>query len=324
MKHEDFKSIEIDEVLTKVIEFAQESTGAKAVHWLSTYGMKRIEGAKGEQDWQWAFAAADVIGRHMWSLPAADLWHLFQMWQQVGELYTLGDSGRWPTHMLTSPHPRFVYPYYCEDKLLGVLVLDRPKASNPVEIVRQFKSGLDVAAKYLNFAYQHLDAKNESYLDELTGLYNQRYLPMALEHEIQRSKREGGEFTLLFLDIDYFKLVNDGRGHWVGSKLLIELGKVLREQVRSCDYCFRYGGDEFIVVLGGASLEGSKIAAERIRKAVEAKAFQVEGHSINLTVSIGLASYPAHANSAASLIQIADQAMYYGKRKSRNIVFVAS
>jgi diguanylate cyclase (GGDEF)-like protein len=225
---------------------------------------------------------------------------------------------------LTSPHPRFIYPYYCEDKFLGLLVLDRPRASNPVEIVGQFKAGLDLAAKYLQFAYQHLEAKNESYLDELTGLYNQRYLPMALEHEIQRAKRENTEFTLLFLDIDYFKLVNDGRGHWVGSKLLIELGKVLREQVRSCDYCFRYGGDEFIVVLGGANLEGSKIAAERIRQAVEAKAFQVEGHSINLTVSIGLASYPNHANSAVSLIQIADQAMYYGKRKSRNIVFVAS
>jgi diguanylate cyclase (GGDEF)-like protein len=324
VKHEDFNSIEIDDVLTKVIDHCQAVTGSKAVHWISSYGFKRIQATKGEQDWQWAFAAADVIGRHMWSVPAADLWQLFQMWQQVGDLYVQDKPARWPAHMLTSPHPRFVYPYYYDDKLLGLLVLDRPRASNPVEIVNQFKSGLDLAAKYLHFAYQHLEAKNESYLDELTGLYNQRYLPMALEHEIQRAKREGSEFTLLFLDIDYFKLVNDGRGHWVGSKLLIELGKVLHEQVRSCDYCFRYGGDEFIVILGGANLEGSKIAAERIRRAVEAKAFQVEGHSINLTVSIGLASYPNHANSAVSLIQIADQAMYYGKRKSRNIVFVAS
>src|SRR6185437_8993666 len=130
--------------------------------------------------------------------------------------------------------------------------------------------------------------------------------------------------SLLFLDIDYFKMVNDGRGHWVGSKLLIELSKVLRLQVRSCDYCFRYGGDEFIVLLSGSTAENSKKVAERIRKAVESTTFSVEGHNMNLTVSIGLAAFPEHAQSASGLIQIADQAMYYGKKKSRNIVFVAS
>ena len=99
---------------------------------------------------------------------------------------------------------------------------------------------------------------------------------------------------------------------------------MLQAQVRSCDYTFRYGGDEFIVLLGGASVDVSKKVAERIRKAIEDKKFLVEGHSLNLTVSIGIACYPTHGDSTASLIQIADQAMYYGKRKSRNIVFVAS
>ncbi len=324
MKHEDFNSIEIDDVLTKVIDYCQQQTQAKAVHWISAYGLKRVQSANGDQDWQWAFAAADVIGRHMWSTPASDLWQLFQMWGQVSELYPEPWNKCLPPHLLSLPHPRFAYPVFFEDRLLGVMVLDRPKASNPVEIMRLFKAGLDVAVRYLHFAYLHLDAKNESYIDELTGLYNQRYLPMALEHEIQRAKRDKSEFTLLFLDIDYFKMVNDGRGHWVGSKLLMEIGKVLRDQVRSCDYTFRYGGDEFIIILGGSALESSRAVAERIRKVVESKTFQVESHSLNLTVSIGLASYPQHANSAPSLIQIADQAMYYGKRKSRNIVFVAS
>lgn len=324
VNHEDFNSIEIDDVLTRVIDYCQNASGSKAVHWISAYGLKRVQSATGEQDWQWAFAAADVIGRHMWSKPAADLWQLFQMWSQVGELYQQPGKNTTPTHLLSVPHPRFVYPVYFEERFLGVMVFDRPRATNPVEIVNTFKQGLDLASRYLNFAYLHLDAKNESYIDELTGLYNQRYLPMALEHEIQRAKRENSPFTLLFLDIDYFKMVNDGRGHWVGSKLLMEIGKVLRDQVRSCDYTFRYGGDEFIVILGGSGLESSKNVAERIRKAVETKTFAVEGHNLNLTVSIGLASYPEHANSAPSLIQIADQAMYYGKRKSRNIVFVAS
>jgi diguanylate cyclase (GGDEF)-like protein len=206
----------------------------------------------------------------------------------------------------------------------GLLLFEGLAQANPVALYSKLEPGLAIASKYVCFAYQNLNAKNLSYLDELTGLYNQKYLPLVLEHEIERSRRDSTEFSLLFLDIDYFKMVNDGRGHWVGSKLLIELSKVLRLQVRSCDYCFRYGGDEFIVLLGGSNAENSKKVAERIRKAVEGTTFSVEGHNMNLTVSIGLAGFPQHAKSASGLIQIADQAMYYGKRKSRNIVFVAS
>lgn len=323
MKHEDFNSIEIDDVLIKVLNYCREKTNCGAVHWLSSHALERVQQSN-DQDWQWVFAGADVIGKHMWSQPAADLFPLYQMWKQVSMLYPQPCLGGLPSHLFTQPHPRFSYPVYFEKKLLGVLVLDRPRSTNPVEIVNAFKEGIDVASRYLSFAYTHLEAKNQSYLDELTGLYNQRYLPMALDHEIQRAKREKTPFTLLFLDIDYFKMVNDGRGHWVGSKLLVELGKILQAQVRSCDYTFRYGGDEFIVILGNAGIENSKRVAERIRKAVESNPFLVDGHSLNLTVSIGLAAYPDHAQNAVGLIKLADEAMYYGKRKSRNIVFVAS
>ncbi len=323
MKHEDFSSLEIDDVLIRVLDYSRERTRSKAVHWLSAYGLKRMQAASG-QNWDWAFASADVIGKHMWSQPASDLWQLYQMWQQVSALYPQPWSGQMAPHMLTTPHVRFAHPVFFEGKFLGVLLLDRPHSDNPVEIVGRFKAGIDLASRYIHFAYVHLDAKNDSYIDEVTGLHNQRYLPMALEHEIQRTKREDTKFTLLFLDIDYFKMVNDGKGHWVGSKLLLELGKILKAQVRACDYLFRYGGDEFIVILGNADAENAKRVAERIRKAIESHIFAVEGHNLKLTVSIGLAAYPEHAQSAVGLIQLADQAMYYGKRKSRNIVFVAS
>jgi diguanylate cyclase (GGDEF)-like protein len=260
----------------------------------------------------------------MWSQPASDLWQLYQMWSQVSPYYPQPWTGPMAPHMITAPHNRYAHPVFFEEKFLGILLLDRPHAANPVEIASRFKAGVDLAARYIHFAYVHLDAKNDSYIDEVTGLHNQRYLPMALDHEIQRTKRENTKFTLLFLDIDYFKMVNDGRGHWVGSKLLLELGKILKAQVRACDYVFRYGGDEFIVILGNADSAQAKTAAERIRKAIESHLFQVEGHSFNLTVSIGLAAYPEHAQSAVGLIKLADEAMYYGKRKSRNIVFVAS
>lgn len=323
MRHEDFTSLNLDDVLTKILGHCQSKTKCAAVHWLSAYGLMRVHESS-DENWQYAFAAADVIGQHMWSQPASDAFSIFQLWRQVDQLLPQPWKGKLPTHMIQQPHPRFVYPVFYEDKFLGVLVLDRPKEVNPVALTAQFKPGLDVASKYLHFAYQHLAARNETYVDELTGLYNQRYLPIVLEHEISRCKRDGTPFTLLFLDIDYFKMVNDGRGHLVGSRLLVELGKVLKGQVRACDYCFRYGGDEFIVLLGNASPQDSQRVAERIRKAVEQKTFMVEGHNLNLTVSIGLAAYPQHAQSASGLIQIADQAMYYGKRKSRNVVFVAS
>jgi len=321
--HSDFNSLEIDDVLIRVLSHAQDSTRSIAVHWLSAFGLQRIQEADG-QSWDWAFASADVIGKHMWSLPASDLGQLYQMWKQVSQLYPQPWAGPMAPHMISAPHARYAHPIFFEGRFLGVLLLDRPRATSPVEIVNGFKEGIDLASRYIHFAYVHLEAKNQSYIDEVTGLYNQRYLPMALEHEIQRTKREKTKFTLLFLDIDFFKLVNDGRGHWVGSKLLLELGKVLKAQVRACDYTFRYGGDEFIVILGNADSEQARKVAERIRTAIESHTFAVEGHNLNLTVSIGLAAYPEHAQSAVGLIELADQAMYYGKRKSRNIVFVAS
>jgi diguanylate cyclase (GGDEF)-like protein len=323
VNHSDFTSLNLDDNLTKTLSFCQRQTRCQAVHWISAYGLMRVHESS-DENWQWAFASADVIGQHMWSLPASDSFSIFQLWRQVDGLYPQPWKGRLSPHMLTQPTPRFVYPVFFEEKFLGVLVVEQPKEVNPVVLTGALAGPLDVASKYLHFAYQHLAARNESYLDELTGLYNQRYLPMALEHEINRAKRDKSEFTLLFLDIDYFKMVNDGRGHLVGSRLLIELSMVLRGQVRACDYCFRYGGDEFIVLLGSAGAEVAKGVAERIRKSVEQKTFSVEGHNLNLTVSIGLASYPQHAQTATGLIHIADQAMYYGKRKSRNIVFVAS
>jgi diguanylate cyclase (GGDEF)-like protein len=322
VRHEDFNSIELEDVLTKVLAFCQSETKAQAVHWISAYGLARV-GEGTEENWQWSFSSADIIGHHMWSQPAVQLQSLYGLWCEVYKVLPQPWKGRMAAHMLQNPM-RFVYPVTSDGGLIGVLVFEHPRESNPVSLMGLVKDGLDVAGRYLRFAYQYLEARNMSYLDELTGLYNQRYLPLALEHEIQRTKRDNGEFTLLFLDIDYFKLVNDGRGHWVGSRLLVELGKVLKGQVRGCDYCFRYGGDEFIVLLTNAGVEASKTVAERIRKAVEMRSFTVEGHSLNLTVSIGLASYPTHAQTSVGLIQLADQAMYYGKRKSRNIVFVAS
>ena len=324
MRHEDFNSLEVEGTLDQLLKYCHAQSSAKAVHWLSAHGLARVHESSNET-WHWAFSTADVLGKHVISQPQADLWDLFHVWRKVAQLYPQSWKGAYSPHMFSAaPTTYYSLPVVWDGVLQGILLFEDLAGVNPVALHAKLIGGIQIAAKYVAFSYQQLDAKNLSYVDELTGLHNQRYLPMVLEHEIHRSRREKAQFSLLFLDIDYFKMVNDGRGHWVGSKLLVELGNVLKEQIRSCDYAFRYGGDEFIILLSSSNSENSKKVAERIRAAVEGHVFAVEGHSLKLTVSIGLASYPEHGQTAAGLIQLADQAMYYGKRKSRNIVFVAS
>ena len=321
MNHADFVSLDIETILNRVVEWTARQTGSARVHWLSAHGFDKV-GAARPEDSVWDFATAEIRGKHLLSYPAADPTTTWAIWHEVASLYP--PERRFPMAPNALGNARLAYPLFFGFQFLGVILLEEARETNPVALINEIAKSLELASKYIYFGYTYLAAREESYLDELTGLYNQRYLPMALGHEINRSQRERTPFTLLFLDVDYFKMVNDGRGHLVGSKLLIELGKVLAAQVRACDYCFRYGGDEFIVLLSNAGPEGSLKVAERIRRAVEQTTYHVEGHNLNLTVSIGLASYPQHASDAAGLIHIADQAMYDGKRKSRNIVFVAS
>jgi diguanylate cyclase (GGDEF)-like protein len=160
-----------------------------------------------------------------------------------------------------------------------------------------------------------------AYLDDLTHLYNTRYLDMALARELAK----GQPFTVLFLDLDRFKLVNDAHGHLVGSQLLVEVARVLRSCVRDEDVVVRYGGDEYVVVLVGIDSGGGLKVAERIRRAVEGHCFlSREAAPVRVTASIGLASFPEHAQSKAEILDLADRAMYRGKRSTRNVVYMAS
>lgn len=177
---------------------------------------------------------------------------------------------------------------------------------------------------WMGVSFSYWMTTRKTYVDDVTDLFNQRYLPIVLEKEIQRCQRVNGKFTVLFLDIDYFKMVNDSKGHWVGSKLIRQLGQIIKSNVRGADFPFRYGGDEYVVILVDTDAKQAVHIAERIRKCVEETDFLIDGHSIRLTVSIGLASYPDHAATSEAVLKLADEAMYYGKTKSRNIVFIAS
>ncbi len=159
------------------------------------------------------------------------------------------------------------------------------------------------------------------YLDDLTHLYNTRYLHMALDREVTG----GRPFTLLFMDLDHFKTVNDQHGHLSGSRLLVEVARVLRSCVRDEDIVARYGGDEYVVLLVGIDSGGGLKVAERIRRAIEDHRFlSREGARVRITASIGLASFPEHAEDKARILDFADRAMYRGKQSTRNVVYMAS
>jgi diguanylate cyclase (GGDEF)-like protein len=160
--------------------------------------------------------------------------------------------------------------------------------------------------------------------DDLTKLFNSRYLNLYISREIKRCKRHGIPLSVIFLDLDGFKGVNDQYGHLAGSRTLTEVGLILSEAVRESDILARYGGDEFVVVLPETPASGALVIAERIRKAIENHRFlQAQGLTARISASFGIASYPDHALTPEGLIQKADQAMYRVKERDKNGIEVA-
>src|SRR5205809_984922 len=155
--------------------------------------------------------------------------------------------------------------------------------------------------------------------DDCTGLYNARHLYKTLETEVYRSSRFGYEFSVVFIDLDHFKQVNDTHGHLIGSRLLSEIGYRIKACLRLIDYAFRYGGDEFVVVLPQTSKEQGVVVAKRLRETIRSMPFEMEGNvSLTIKASIGLATYPEDAKSAHEIIRQADEMMYMVKNNTRD------
>lgn len=164
----------------------------------------------------------------------------------------------------------------------------------------------------------------ESVTDPLTGLRNRRYLERFLETETARAARYGKGFSVAMLDLDHFKVYNDTHGHPVGDQVLQTVAEILRSQVRDADVIARYGGEEFTVVIPDSETDAARAVCERIRASVEEETFQ--GEEVmpgGLTVSLGVASFPTHADSAEELVEAADEALYEAKEQGRNQVVAA-
>ena len=216
----------------------------------------------------------------------------------------------------------FVFPLRCEKNVKGGLVLINPHFGDflPTLPVDNLLFLAEQATLSFENAFRFQGARELIYTDDLTGLYNYRYLQKVLDLEIRRSERYKLSFSLVFIDLDRFKLVNDTRGHLIGSDVLRECAGLLRQCVRDVDVLFRYGGDEFTILLVESTEQGAAIVAERIRSTIETFHFQQEsGSPLRLTATIGYATYPENATDKKSILEMADRAMYHGKSQ-RNIV----
>lgn len=201
----------------------------------------------------------------------------------------------------------------------GIILCDVPESFAQEKAFADLRYLAEQIGLGFSNACRYQDAQELMYTDDLTGLYNHRYMHVALKQEIRRSQRYGLKFSLLFLDLDRFKEINDRHGHLAGSAALGEVGRLLKDCVRDVDTLFRYGGDEFAAILVETDEQTARIVAERIRHVIEHHPFVADQDTPSyVTVTSGFATFPTDAVEKEPLIDLADRAMYAGKKR-RNV-----
>jgi diguanylate cyclase (GGDEF)-like protein len=222
------------------------------------------------------------------------------------------------------------FPLSCRGRRVGAIMgLDRlASAREPrmaPSMLRAVRVLLEPAAVAIDNGLLLKRAEALSVTDDLTHLYNSRYLNTVLRRETKRASRSGRPLSLLFIDLDGFKGVNDTHGHLCGSRALVEAAAVIRSSARETDVVARFGGDEFALVLPDTGGEGAFAVGDRIRERIAAHSFlEGDGLAIHLTASVGVATLPDVAASAEELIAAADKAMYAVKDAGKNGIQAAS
>jgi diguanylate cyclase (GGDEF)-like protein len=202
-------------------------------------------------------------------------------------------------------------------------IMDRDTFSR--ELLDFFSSTL--SKTFLNFQkFEKIVEQNTLVnVDDVTGLFNQRKLNTDLDKWIERYHSFGKKFAILFMDIDHFKNVNDGHGHLVGTQVLADLGKALKEILRKEDYLYRYGGDEFVLIVPCVNKKSASFIGERILKTVKNREFKISktGEIFKISLSIGIAIFPDNGRSRYEILTLADQMMYLAKSSGRGQVRMA-
>jgi diguanylate cyclase (GGDEF)-like protein len=217
-------------------------------------------------------------------------------------------------------------PIVNKSKTVGVLEMINKQNGVPFqekdkELLTQLVDQAAIALERSSLYHQMADL---AITDDLTKLFNFRHLYQTLDRELSRCERYSSVLSIIFFDMDYFKLVNDNHGHLIGSRVLIEIAQVLVRSLRNIDIIARYGGDEFVIVLPETSVKTAFRIATRLQRAFQEYVFlKKEGLKIQMTASFGVSGYPEHAISKNDLISLSDQAMYRAKNTGRNRICIA-
>lgn len=219
-------------------------------------------------------------------------------------------------------HSHVAIPLNSGDKTAGVMFLCISPAGYEPEAADNaiFTALGSYLGVHIEKARLYAMVKSLAVHDGLTGLYNHAEFDNFLRLELQRSLRHSRVFSLLMMDIDFFKKINDAYGHQFGDSVLKRLAEIITSNLRNFDIAGRYGGEEFCVLLPDTKADGAMVAAERLRAAVEAEQFDATGSVVEVTISVGVAAYPANAGTAAELSRVADAALYAAKEGGRNRV----
>jgi diguanylate cyclase (GGDEF)-like protein len=231
----------------------------------------------------------------------------------------IDDMTKWETRSIIA------VPVRSKLRVLGVIQLVNVDMHNFGEKELFFLTALcDYAAIAIENARAVEKIQELTITDDCTGLYNARHLYKTLETEVYRSSRFGYEFAVVFIDLDHFKQVNDTHGHLIGSKLLAEIGYLVKAQLRLIDFAFRYGGDEFVVLLPQTGKDSALVVARRLRDSLRTSMFcKEEGLNLNVRASMGVATYPHDAKSPHDIIRQADEMMYLVKNTTRDNIGIA-
>ncbi|HHT0594601.1 TPA: GGDEF domain-containing protein, partial [Legionella anisa] len=219
-------------------------------------------------------------------------------------------------------------PLMAQNDIYGLLYLEI-KRETQIEFSENQQLLITAFSELTALAFANVrlreNLRYQSLRDPLTGLYNRRYLEDFLLKQIHQSERTKTQLSILMLDLDHFKKINDTYGHDAGDATLKEVGKVLQDDIRVGDIAARYGGEEFIVAFYGADAESIKARAETIRHDISRLQIKYGAQHVGpITISIGISVYPLHGHTPTDLIESADKALYFAKANGRNQIVLYS